>query len=261
MCLVLCSYKHTPGYRLILAANRDEFLSRPTAPLGYLNREEKILAGCDMLGGGTWLGISVTGKLAALTNYRDPGRFLANAPSRGRVALDYLKSDKSAQQFLSDLGAGAKNYNGFNLLAADRAGLYFYSNIDCEMVQLKPGMYGFSNHLLDSGWPKVERGKNLFEKTLGREGEVDPAQLFALLEDRKQPPDDQLPDTGVGAGWERLLGSIFIHGSTYGTRSSSVIMVADDGQTLFVERTFGYPGAARETDRLEFRLQTDILAG
>ena len=92
MCLLFFSYRNTPGYRLVLAANRDEFLKRPTAPLDFIDKENKILAGLDLLGGGTWLGVNRHGKIAALTNYRKKDKIPGNAPSRGNILTSYLSS-------------------------------------------------------------------------------------------------------------------------------------------------------------------------
>lgn len=254
MCLVFFSYNCTPGYRLVLAANRDEFLDRPTAPLGYFAGGRTILAGRDLQGGGTWLGVSHSGKLAAITNYRDPACLKSSAPSRGEIIPEYLQSEHSAQHFLQEFVTGANIYNGFNLLVADTEGMYYFSNIDGGIVRLTPGVYGLSNHFLDSPWPKVVRGKTRFGAILEQQQEVDHRQLFTLLEDKERPPDEELPDTGVGVAWERLLSSIFIQGSTYGTRSSAVIDVRDDGETTFTERTFIHTGGVRETGRQRFIL-------
>jgi uncharacterized protein with NRDE domain len=237
MCLLFFSYRTTPGYRLVVAANRDEFLARPTARLDFLDRDKTLLAGRDLQGGGTWLGITAGLRFAAITNYREPAANRADAPSRGEILLNYLTGAMEAGQYLQALAATAPRYNGFNLILGDSRELYYYSNKIKVPRLLAPGFYGLSNHLLDTPWPKVVRGKELLLPHMVATDHVDPLPLLDLLADSHRPPDDRLPDTGVGQDWERLLGSIFIDGPTYGTRSSAVITVTEGGAIDFTEKT------------------------
>ena len=237
MCLLFFSYRTTPGYRLVVAANRDEFLSRPTAPLGYLDKNKIVLAGRDLQGGGTWLGITAQLKFAAITNYREPAANRADAPSRGEILKNYLSGELDAGQYMSSLAANGDKYNGFNLILGDRKKLYYYSNRSVGPQLLAPGFYGLSNHLLDVPWPKVVRGKELLRPLMVETARIDPFQLFGALKDRQPPPDEQLPDTKVGLDWERLLSTIFIDGADYGTRSSAVITVTEEGCVKFIEET------------------------
>lgn len=237
MCLLFFSYRTTPGYRLVVAANRDEFLSRPTAPLEFLDKEKTILAGRDLQGGGTWLGITAQLKFAAITNYREPAANRADAPSRGEILMEYLTGELDAGHYIQSLAERGDRYNGFNLILGDREDLYYYSNRSVGPQLLAPGFYGLSNHLLDVPWPKVIRGKELLRPYMVETNRIDPLQLFGSLEDSHRPPDDQLPDTEVGLDWERLLSTIFIDGADYGTRSSAVITIRDEGGIEFVEKT------------------------
>jgi uncharacterized protein with NRDE domain len=237
MCLLFFSYKTTPGYRLVVAANRDEFLSRPTAPLDFLDKEKNVLAGQDLQGGGTWLGITAQLKFAAITNYREPAANRADAPSRGEILMHYLTGEMAAGDYVQLLAENAGSYNGFNLIIGDKEELFYYSNRSVGPQLLAPGFYGLSNHLLNAPWPKVVRGKELLYPYMVETDRLDPMELFGPLEDRHRPPDDQLPDTKVGLDWERLLSTIFIDGATYGTRSSAVITASDAGGILFVEKT------------------------
>ena len=237
MCLLFFSYRTTPGYRLVVAANRDEFLARPTAPLSFLNPTGTLLAGLDLQGGGTWLGITAGQKFAAITNYRDPAANRLEAPTRGRILIDYLTGDCSAGDFLQLLAASDARYNGFNLVLGDAEELFYYSNKNGAAQKLGPGFYGLSNHLLDSPWPKVVRGKALLRPFMVEIAQIDPLQLLAVLEDSHRPPDDGLPETGVGLDWERLLSPIFIDSRDYGTRSSAVITVTEAGAISFTEKT------------------------
>lgn len=237
MCLLFFSYQKTPGYKLVLAANRDEFLCRPTAPLDFLDQEKTILAGRDLQGGGTWLGITAQLKFAAITNYREPAKKHAEVPSRGEILLNYLTGEKDACDYVHSLAENGDRYNGFNLIIGDRDTLYYYSNKSVGPKLLMAGFYGLSNNLIDVPWPKVIRGKNLLYPCMVDTDRVDPMQVFSILEDTRQPADNQLPDTGIGLEWERLLSTIFIDGNTYGTRSSAVITVSDSGDVQFIEKT------------------------
>ncbi len=255
MCLVLFSYKTTPGYRLILGANRDEFLERPTLALDYFDERQTILAGKDLRGGGTWFGVNVFGKIAAITNYRDPAFNTRSGLSRGLIIRDYLESRESPESFLEKLAQNGDNYNGFNLLVGDMKELLYYSNASGEIKQLVPGLYGLSNHLLDTDWPKVARGKEKLRKALAQSDSGMIPAVFSLLEDTARPQDKELPETGVGLEWERLLSTIFISASTYGTRSSAVLCITDTNEVTFVERTFTHSQKmAQETGRKEFHL-------
>ncbi|MBU1564692.1 MAG: NRDE family protein [Proteobacteria bacterium] len=237
MCLLFFSYKLTPGYRLVVAANRDEFLARPTARLDFLDREKTLLAGRDLQGGGTWLGITAGQRFAAITNYREPATNRPDAPSRGEILMNYLAGSMGAGEYMQALAARASVYNGFNLILGDSCDLYYYSNKISAPRLLGPGFYGLSNHLLDTPWPKVQRGKELLRPHMVETDHVDPLSLLSLLADSRHPPDDKLPETGVGFAWERLLGTIFIDGPNYGTRSSAVITLSDAGAIEFTEKT------------------------
>jgi uncharacterized protein with NRDE domain len=238
MCLILFAYKVHPDYNLVLAANRDEFHNRATRPLGFWQDREYILAGRDLKGGGTWLGVTRSGRLAAITNYRDPASLKDNAPSRGLLLSAFLSSAMPAGEYLNEIRSDGHLFNGFNLLVGDADGLYYYSNRGNPVVQLPPGLYGLSNHLLDTAWPKVERGKRGLQNLLREERVIKPEGLFQLLSDRSAPPPGQLPDTGVGRRWEKMLSPLFIVSKYYGTRSSSVLLMSHSGRISFGERSF-----------------------
>lgn len=239
MCLIVFAYRCHPASRLVLAANRDEFLERPTAPLGLHFGGEPILAGRDLRGGGTWLAMDADGRFGAITNYRDPARRLIDAPSRGGIILEYLRSSLPARDFLmSTLAEKAQGYEGFNLLVGDRHELLYFSNISGEVRSLAPGLYGLSNHLLDTPWPKVVRVKDRFADLLAVDDELCVREIFAMLADRTCPDDRELPDTGVGLDWERRLAPICISAPGYGTRSSSLLTIGDDGRAELSERCY-----------------------
>lgn len=237
MCLLFFSYQTTPGYRLVVAANRDEFLDRPTAPLNFFDEEKTVLAGLDLQGGGTWLGITSNLKFGAITNYRELTSVGSDAPTRGEIITNYFASSLRAEQYITKLAEQGDKYSGFNLILGDSSELYYYSNRAAYPILLEPGFYGLSNHLLDSPWPKVVRGKELLYSHMVATDHIDPQRILNLLGDDNCPPDGDLPDTGVGLEWERLLSSIFIDSSGYGTRSSAVITVSENSLVEFTEKT------------------------
>ncbi|BCG45977.1 hypothetical protein GEOBRER4_n0752 [Citrifermentans bremense] len=236
MCTLLLAYRAHPRYPLVLLANRDEYYQRPTARASFWEDAPQLFGGRDLLHGGTWLGITTTGRIAALTNYRDPADLVRQGLSRGRLVSGFLKGVEDAEGYLECLRAAAGPFGGYNLVVGTPMRLHCYSSKTDEAVQLEPGIHGLSNRLLNTPWPKVVRGTQALKRALGA-GEPDLEELFAILADRTHPPDDQLPDTGVGLELERLLSPIFIESERYGTCSSSVLLVGRDGEARFVERS------------------------
>ena len=249
MCLVLIALNSHPEYSLIVAANRDEFYDRPSAPAEYWEDAPGILAGRDLKAGGTWLGIDQRGRFAAVTNYRQGQREQSAPRSRGHLVSGFLTTSTDVREYFEQVRADAELYNGFNLIAGDSRELLYYSNREDHIRALGPGLYGLSNHLLDTAWPKVTSTKSAFGTLLSRRASDLTDALFALLSDRTQPPDDQLPHTGVGPEWELLLSSAFITSRDYGTRSSTVVLVGRDGGIVFVERNFGPGGVPTQEGR------------
>ena len=184
VCLILFANEANPRYRLVLAANRDELYSRPTAPAAYWEEAPNVLAGKDLESGGTWLGVTRSGKIAAVTNFRGPGKAWENAPSRGNLVRGFLMSSEP-HVFVDKLRTRAWNYNGFNLLVGSDQELWWYSNrYDEQPHRIVPDIHGLSNHLLDTPWPKVERGKRALERLIVGEKEITAEQVFPILEDR-----------------------------------------------------------------------------
>ncbi len=251
MCLVLFSIDTCPDFPLILAANRDEFYNRPTRPMAYWPDRPDVLAGKDLEAGGTWMGISKQGRFAALTNYRDLSNLKSNAPSRGDLILQVLEYPGSVRDALKTLDKSATAYNGFNLLAgeASQTGQTFcYSNQNRTITHVGQGVHGLSNHLLDTPWPKVANGKDQLKSIIETAPEDNEA-LFNLLTDTNRPEDSQLPSTGIGLEWERLLSPLFIQSPTYGTRSSTLLRTTQTGEIQIVERTFGDESSHDTEDR------------
>jgi uncharacterized protein with NRDE domain len=252
MCLILLAYGVHPAYGLVVAANRDEFYERPTEAARFWDDAPEVLAGRDLTRGGTWLGVTRGGRFAAVTNYRDPRALMPDAPSRGHLVADFLRGSESPARYLARVAEAGARFNGFNLLAGDAGSLHYYSNRGGAPRRLAPGVYGLSNHLLDTSWPKVEAGKRALAALVTAGGELEIEGLFRVLSDREPAEDSRLPDTGVGLEAERMLSPLFITGPRYGTRCSTVILAGRDRRVEFVERTF-VPGAALwEEARHEF---------
>lgn len=261
MCLILLAYHHHPRYHLILAANRDEFYDRPTLGLEFWTDHPEIAAGRDLQRMGTWLGITRKGRLAAITNYREPGLQKADAPSRGHLVADFLAGRMMPDLYLQQLSQNGQQYNGFNLIVGHDRKLCYYSNRGGPPSPLPPGIHGLSNKSLNTEWPKVRRGKTLMAAVLAQNGaDLDRQRVMELLQDKSTPADDELPDTGVGIEWERILAPIFIQSPTYGTRCSSLLTIDHQGNVDFTEITWDPSGTAPTAmaDRhIRFRLQGD----
>jgi len=238
MCLIIFAWKVIPGMPLIAAANRDEFYQRPASAAGWWEDHPDIYAGRDLQAGGTWLGVTRAGRFAALTNVRAPSEKRPDAPTRGKLVSDYLSGSLTPEQYIEQIRPGAAAYNGFNLLIGDRDTLLWYSNKgDEDPRNGKPlgyGVYGLSNALLDTPWPKVTRAKAQFASLLCQGAPEE--TFFELLSDSTRANDCRLPSTGISLEWERVLSSIFICSPDYGTRASTVVRVPIVGEPLLSEQ-------------------------
>lgn len=254
MCLIFLALKKHPDYKLIIAANRDEFYRRKTAPAGYWPERADILGGRDLEAGGTWLAVNTNGRISMVTNFRDLKNLKAVAPSRGHLVTNYLVSGASPEAYLKSVVPSASEYNGFNLLTGDQKEFFYYSNCREGITRLTEGLYGLSNHLLDTPWPKVNRGKERVSQLLKR-ASLSPDDLFDVLFDDAIAPDALLPDTGVGMERERALSAMFIKSPGYGTRCSTVVMVDQSDHVTFVERVYDTGTFDYTSNRFEFQIQ------
>lgn len=239
MCVIYIAFDQQPDQPLILLANRDEFYKRPSTAASYWEDFPNIYGGRDLQGGGTWLGVTKSGRFSAVTNYRDPNAPLGTR-SRGNLVADFLKSEQPAGEYLADVEIRGNEYSGFNLLAGEIGGrreLFYYSNRAEGIRELSAGIYSLSNHLLDTPWPKVVRGKLLFADLL-KSGEPSNNSLFDILSDESLAADEDLPSTGIPYEAEKAISAIFIKTPDYGTRCSTVLRFDRNLEWSFEERVF-----------------------
>ena len=242
MCLIVVGWRVHPDYPLIVAANRDEFYARPTAFADFWADAPEIVGGRDLEAGGTWLGTTRTGRFAAVTNVREPGAG-KGLHSRGKLTQTFLAGQQTASEYVNQLEM--RDFSGFNLLLGDGQSLWYCSNRGAAPRELGPGIYGLSNHLLDSPWPKLVTARLGFAQAITKLPDREP--LFDVLADDEIVPDTELPSTGVPLEWERRLSAIFVRSEEYGTRASTVLTLASDGRITFEEHSFGPHGRALQS--------------
>jgi len=260
MCLILVAWQSHPDYPLVIAANRDEFYARRTRPVAWWGQAVSLLGGRDEEAGGTWLGINRQGRVAVLTNVRAPLERNAHAPSRGLLVLSALQSPFPMGGWIAESARNSQSFNGYNLLVAEPlpvpsrgmdAQLMYTSNrhavASADPRALSPGIYGLSNALLDTPWPKVARGVASFACQIANK--VDTEALLHLMANREMARDSELPNTGVPLDWERALSAIQIRAKGYGTRATTILTVRRDGTVNFLERTFSTDAPQNFVDR------------
>lgn len=237
MCIIFLAIEQHPKYSLVIAANRDEFYNRPTAQAHFWPDAPGLLAGRDLRSNGTWLGVTRAGRVAMLTNFREPGKEDPSCPSRGELVTGFLLSRQTVEEYLSWLQANGDRYNGFNLIFGTLEKLVYFSNRANYPTFLSPGIYGLSNGLLDDPWPKVIKGKEGLSSALRNGLADDSSALFKILEDQNKPPLHLVPCTGLDPSLEYDLSSIFVQRSGYGTRASTLLLAEDGTRVLFWEKT------------------------
>jgi len=258
MCLAIVALDAHPCFALIVAANRDEYHARPTEAVHWWMAEDgaEILAGRDLEAGGTWLGVTRSGRWAFVTNVRQGAKRDLQAPSRGLLVPRVLRDSRDPHAALVAATADAQHYNGFNLMAGEIAAASWGSNRAPERgSRLSSGIHGLSNAQLDTPWPKLVRTKSGVAAWT-EAGREDIDALLALLADRGRARDDELPSTGVSREWERVLSAPFIAGESYGTRSSTVLTISRDGEARLVEQSFDVCGEPSGRVEHTFRLTT-----
>ncbi|NCS88946.1 MAG: hypothetical protein AUK34_14695 [Ignavibacteria bacterium CG2_30_36_16] len=256
MCLLVFSYNCHPIYKFILAANRDEFYSRPTQPAQFWGENNSIFSGRDVEAGGTWLGVNKNGRIAALTNYRDIRNMKIEAPSRGIIVSDFLSGKTSADVYAKKLTESGNKYNGFNLIFGDLNSVFYFNSVSAETKELNSGIYSLSNHLLNSPWPKSQKINSLFNNVISRK-KFSAAGLFEILTDTEIFDDNLLPDTGLAKELERAVSPIFVVTPAYGTRSSAVVLIDKENNLFFEEHTYDESGKIIQTTGATFKIAAE----
>ncbi len=249
MCLLVLAWRCHPHFRAVVAANRDEFHARPSAPLAPWPDIEGVAGGRDLQASGAWFAVDARRRFGIVTNFREFGRRRRSAPSRGGLIPEYLRGDSAPGDYLRTLETDAPGYAGFNLLLADRGSLWYASNrADQFARELPPGIYGLSNEFLDTPWPKLTRVRARFEalmQSVAAPGlDTFDSALFEMLADREPAPPDSLPPGDLSPEWARKLSAPFVLDPGYGTRCSTVLTISNRGALRIAERRFDANGVA-----------------
>jgi uncharacterized protein with NRDE domain len=243
MCILFFAINQHPKYPVIICANRDEFHARPTQSMHWWPNDDllqtEVLAGKDLQAGGTWLGLNKKGRFSALTNFRQPDLFDKNKQSRGELVLQALASNDNeiAQQLIQSSGS----YNGFNLVFGQLNNLMCFDNVSQKKQVLASGFHSLCNGALDDVWPKMALGQTKLANEI-KDQALDIEQLFTLMKSKQQAETEQLPKTGVPLSWEQLLSSIFIVSPEYGTRTTNIITLDDEGKVCIYDQSHNEEG-------------------
>jgi uncharacterized protein with NRDE domain len=251
MCLCLFAINQHDEFPFILLANRDEFRKRPSEKAGFWKDHPQVLAGRDLQQMGTWLGVNKSGKIAFLTNYRDPKYFNRPGPSRGALVAEFLKEEHESRSYLESI-ENVDDYNGFNLVTGTVNDFHYFSNVENEIKPIEAGIHGLSNAFLNTSWPKVDEGKAQLLAAV-KSNNLENRELFSILRDDHLANSNQLPNTGVGEELEKMLSPKFINSVEYGTVCSTIVKVHRNGTVFFEERSFDEVG--NERGRVEFELK------
>ncbi|SHG18925.1 NRDE family protein [Ornithinibacillus halophilus] len=254
MCLINFQFHDHPQYKLIVAANRDEFYKRPTASAHFWEDEPVILAGRDLQQMGTWLGVTKQGRFAALTNFRHPDHMGTGGKSRGEIVKNYLSEDLSTEEYITQLRSSKEDFVGYNVLVGSPEELFYYNNVEDTITKIEPGTYGLSNHFLNTPWPKVVKGTQNLKNYTKDTSKVDEAKLFELLLDAEESAEEELPNTGIGRELEKKLSPLFIKLPDYGTRCSTVLTIDYKNNLTFVERNYEH-GILKEEKQFSFKIE------
>lgn len=251
MCLIVFSWHAHPAYRLVLAANRDEYHARPARDAHWWPDQPDVLAGRDLQAGGTWLAVNRRGKFAAITNYREMQRTTGRLRSRGEIVSRFVSGDRQPDEFASAIDGS--HYAGYSLLAADRRQLVYTSNRSEQPSFIEPGVYGLSNANLDTPWPKLIRTRTALQDLITANA-VDENALLRILADPTPAPVGELDDSELPFTLARALSAPFIAAGDYGTRCSTTLLWTYDDVVEVTERTFDASGKAAGTRRFRFRV-------
>lgn len=234
MCTLVFAYKMHPEYDFIYIGNRDEFKTRPSVGAHYWEDDKRVVAGMDLEKGGTWAGMTTTGRMAFITNFREPHLKKDGQHSRGFLTRNFLTSEMTPVAYLNSIKSERNAYDPYNLIVGTLDELCYYSNMNNRILKLGPGIHGLSNAFLNSPWYKVVKAKERLSELIYKDFIIE--ELFSILDDKEIPPDSLLPDTGVPIDLERTLSTIHIDTPSYGTMYKTAILIRKDGHVTFYER-------------------------
>ncbi|KAH7299560.1 hypothetical protein KP509_24G018200 [Ceratopteris richardii] len=248
MCIAFFLWQCNPHYRFFLALNRDELHSRPTLPVHWWKDSDSILAGKDLVKGGTWFGCTEDGRIALVTSFREPTETL-DAISRGHLIKPFLKSSKSPLEYAQEVYEARDKYSGFNLLVADLClgNMAYVSNRPkdnpVQVQSVMPGFHVLCNASLNTPWPKAIKGGGRFHELIKADLPYDvlKERVFnEVLMDAAKADVGSLPETGCPLEWEYHMSPIFVNcvgqRGTYGTRSMIIFSVDKDSKGRLFER-------------------------
>ena len=255
MCLLLVAHDCCDGYKLIIAANRDEYHERPTSPAAAWPDDDRIIGGRDERSSGTWLAVDRTGRLATITNVPLSNKKNNSPRSRGLIVNDFLKSKQSAREYAESLSNARSSYEGFNTLVRDSTELVWYSNSysDSKAEVLPKGIYTLSNASLDTRWPKTERLRSSCQVVFDNYPNTIQESLFDILRDKKHLSGSSTSEEEVLLRDEKPYSSIFIQGDIYGTRCSTVITIDEYDKITFNERRYNARGEVCGQSKFKFK--------
>lgn len=243
MCLITLALNKSSTFRLAILANRDEFSDRATSAATF---HDTSIYGTDLLKGGTWLGLNRNGKLAAVTNFRNPAKNSDSKRSRGFLVTDFLNNNLTLEEYAASVILQKEQFNPFNLLLFDQEEMLYLSNMgNGEPIKITEGFHSLSNSYLDSKWPKELKSRNRLKKALTERDDFEPADFLRIMLDKEKTADSLLPDTGVGVEWERKLSPVFIEDKDYRTRSTTLILIDHKNRVQFIEMTHEIKGNSK----------------
>ena len=257
MCLIGLAWKVHAKYKLIMVANRDELYNRPTQPAHFWKDHPNVLAGKDLQAGGTWLGVEKKGNFTVITNYKDIKNHKRNALSRGFLTLNYLVSRLNPFNYLQEIESSLKMYNGCNLLLGNKEDLYYCSNIVKCTFPIKAGIYGLSNHFLNTPWYKVKKVKKKLKIHI-QDNRLENEDLFEMMYDKTFAPNRRSSeDTPINEDPRKLLSAMFIHSLDYGTVNTTILKIDYKNRVFFEERNYNSHSKYSEISNHYFSFQIE----
>ena len=251
MCLITFAFNAHPDYRFILTANRDEFYARPTSVAGWWEDHPQVFGGRDLHAMGTWMGIHKNGRFAAVTNYRDIKNTKSSTKTRGNLPTDFLLSTDSPEVYASKVQKKGHEYDGFNLIVFDEE-MAYAGNYSEDSCQLGFGIYGLSNALLDTPWPKVKKAKSAFEHLIQKNFKLE--DLIEMIDDSETAVDESLPNTGLDYDREKAFSAMRIRTPDYGTCCTTAVRIDYEGNVEFMEKSYPVGDRLENTVNCQFKI-------